>query len=46
MLIEVSPTSAEFWDAPGGSKVVQLANLVKSRLTGDRIEGDNETVEL
>lgn len=46
VLIEVTPHSAEFWDAPGGSKVVQVANLVKSRLTGKRIEGDNEVVDL
>jgi general stress protein 26 len=46
ILIEVTPDSAEFWDAPGGSKVVQVANLVKSRLTGKRVEGDNEVVDL
>lgn len=46
IIIEVTPESAEYWDAPGGSKVIQLANLVKSRLTGSRIEGDNEQVDL
>lgn len=46
ILIEVDVDSAEYWDAPGGSTVVQLANLVKAKLTGERIEGDNETVDL
>jgi len=46
VLIEVDADSAEYWAAPGGSKVISLANLVKSKLTGSRIEGDNERVEL
>ena len=46
ILIEVDAESAEYWDAPGGSKVVQLTNLVKAKLTGSRIEGDNEQVDL
>ncbi|AKT50323.1 pyridoxamine 5'-phosphate oxidase family protein [Arsenicicoccus sp. oral taxon 190] len=46
ILIEVTGESAEYWDAPGGSKVVQLANLVKATVTGKRVEGDNETVDL
>ena len=46
ILIEVTGDTAEYWDAPGGSKVVQLANLVKSAVTGKRVEGDNETVDL
>ena len=45
VLIEVVGTSAEYWDTPG-SKVVQLANLVKAKVTGDRYDGDNEAVEL
>lgn len=46
ILIEVDPSTAEYWDAPGGSRVVQLANLVKSAVTGRRIEGDNAEVDL
>ena len=46
ILIEVTPDSAEYWDAPGGSKAVQLANLVKAKLTGSRVEGDNAQVDL
>ena len=46
VLIEVNPDSAEYWGAPGGSTVVQLANLVKAKVAGDRIEGDNASVEL
>ena len=46
ILIEVDPDSAEYWDAPGGSKAVQLANLVKAKVSGARIEGDNAQVEL
>ena len=46
ILIEVDAESAEYWDAPGGSKVVQLTNLVKAKVTGDRVRGDNETVEM
>lgn len=46
ILIEVTADSAEYWGAPGGRRVVQLANLVKSRVTGERLEGEHGTVEL
>lgn len=46
ILIEVTGNTAEYWDAPGGSKVVQLANLVKSAVKKERIEGDNQVVDL
>lgn len=46
VLIEVVPDTAEYWNAPGGSTVVQLANLVKSKVTGERLEGGNETVQM
>lgn len=36
---------AEFWDSPGG-KIVTLARLVRARVTGDRFEGENATVDL
>jgi general stress protein 26 len=45
VLIKVDATSAEYWDTPG-SKVTQVANLVKAKVTGKRFEGDNETVDL
>lgn len=45
VLIRVDGDSAEYWDSPG-SKVVQVANLIKATVTGERYEGDNETVEL
>jgi general stress protein 26 len=45
VLLHVAADSAEYWDSPG-AKVVQLANLVKSKLTGKRVEGDSGTVEL
>lgn len=45
ILIEVEAESAEYWDAPGGSKTVQLANLAKSAVKGERIEGDNDVVD-
>ena len=46
ILIEVEPSSAEYWAAPGGSTIISLTNLVKSKVTGKRIEGDNERVDL
>ena len=45
ILIRVEADSAEYWDTPG-SKVVQVANLVKAKVTGERYEGDNEQVDL
>jgi general stress protein 26 len=45
VLIKVDADSAEYWDSPG-SKVTQVANLVKAKVTGKRFEGDNEKVDL
>ncbi|UNX54806.1 pyridoxamine 5'-phosphate oxidase family protein [Georgenia sp. TF02-10] len=45
VLLHVQAESAEYWDAPG-AKVVQLANLVRSKVTGKRVEGDSGTVSL
>jgi general stress protein 26 len=45
VLIKVTASSAEYWDTPN-SKVVQVVNLVKAKVTGERFEPDNETVEL
>ncbi len=45
VLIRINAESAEYWDSPG-AKVVQLANFVKAKVTGKRVEGDNEVVDL
>jgi general stress protein 26 len=45
ILIRVSAQSAEYWDTPG-SKVVQVANLVKAKVTGQRYDADNEKMDL
>ena len=45
VLIKVDAASAEYWDSPG-SKVTQVLNLVKAKVTGERFEGDNEQVDL
>ncbi len=45
ILIRVEAQSAEYWDTPG-SKVVQVANLVKAKVTGQRYQADNESVDL
>lgn len=46
VIVEVTGDTAEYWGAPGGSTVVQLANLVKAKVTGERLDGDNGTVSL
>jgi general stress protein 26 len=45
VLIRVSAESAEYWDTPG-SKVTQVANLVKAKVTGKTFDADNERVDL
>ena len=45
VLIRVSGDSAEYWDSPG-SKVTQIANLVKAKVTGRTFDAENETVDL
>jgi general stress protein 26 len=45
ILIKVSGESAEYWDTPG-SKVTQLTNLVKAKVTGRRFEAENQIVGL
>jgi general stress protein 26 len=45
VLLKVEADSAEYWDSPG-SKVTQVLNLVKAKVTGERYEGDNESVDL
>lgn len=46
VLIEIDGDTAEYWDAPGGSKVTQVANLIKAKVTGDTVDGENEVVDL
>jgi general stress protein 26 len=45
VLVHVEAHSAEYWDSPG-SKVTQVLNLVKSRVTGERYEADQGVVDL
>ena len=45
ILIKVSADSAEYWDTPG-SKVTQVANLVKAKVTGKTFDAENERVDL
>lgn len=44
-LLLVVTNSAQFWGTPGG-KVAALAQIVKSRVTGDRPAGDSDTTAL
>lgn len=46
ILIEVTGETAEYWDAPGGTKVTQVANLIRTAVTGKRAEGEQGVVEL
>ena len=45
VLVHVEAHSAEYWDSPG-SKVTQVLNLVKARVTGERYEADQGVVDL
>ena len=49
VLIKVGADSAEFWDTPG-SKATQVLNLVKAKVTGERLDDgdlvDNKVVDL
>ncbi|RKQ36826.1 pyridoxamine 5'-phosphate oxidase family protein [Kocuria tytonis] len=46
ILIEIDGDTAEYWDSPGSSKVTQVANLIKSKVTGDTVKGENDVVDL
>lgn len=46
VLIEIDADTAEYWDSPGDHRLAQVANLVKTKLTGKRAEGENEVVDL
>ena len=45
VLVLVESDSAQYWDAPG-SKVTQLLNLAKAKVTGQRYEGDSNKVDM
>jgi general stress protein 26 len=44
-LLKFSADSAEYWDSPGG-KVASLMSFVKSKVTGETLDADNEKVDL
>jgi general stress protein 26 len=44
-LLRVDALSGEYWDSPGG-KVATIAALVKQKVTGERLEADNEKFDL
>lgn len=46
VLIEVDGHTAEYWDAPGGSKITQVANLLKAKVKGETVDGDSGAVDL
>jgi general stress protein 26 len=44
-LLKFTAESAEYWDSPGG-KIASLFSFVKSKVTGEPYDAENETVEL
>jgi len=44
-LLKVNALSGEYWDSPGG-RLASAISFVKSRVTGEPMEGDNATFEL
>lgn len=46
VLIEIDADTASYTDAPGNSKIANLANFVKSRITGKQIDAESGTVDL
>lgn len=44
-LLKFSAESAEYWDSPGG-KLASLFSFVKSKITGEPYDAENEKVEL
>ncbi|MBD3779791.1 MAG: pyridoxamine 5'-phosphate oxidase family protein [Micrococcales bacterium] len=45
VLLRVRAESAEYWDAPGG-RLATLLSFVRAKVRGERLEGENERVEL
>ena len=44
-LLKVSALSGEYWDSPGG-RIASAVSFVKSKLTGQPYEGENEKFDL
>jgi len=44
-LLKFTADSAEYWDSPGG-RIASALSFVKSKITGEPLEGDNAKVEL
>lgn len=44
-LLKVDAEGAEYWDSPGG-RIASAIAFVKHKVTGERYEGDNDTIEL
>lgn len=45
VLLKVDAHSGEYWDSPGG-RVASVVAFVKHKVTGERMEGDNEKFDL
>lgn len=45
LLLKVEAHTAEYWDSPG-STVTTALSFVKAKVTGERLESENETVKL
>lgn len=45
VLLKIDTHSGEYWDSPGG-RVASVVAFVKHKVTGERIEGDNEKFDL
>ncbi|MFS0893855.1 pyridoxamine 5'-phosphate oxidase family protein [Microbacterium sp. 179-I 3D3 NHS] len=44
-LLRFTAETAEYWDSPGG-RIASLFSFVKSKLTGEQYDAENETVDL
>ncbi|WP_144873056.1 pyridoxamine 5'-phosphate oxidase family protein [Microbacterium sp. 1.5R] len=44
-LLKFTAETAEYWDSPGG-KIASLFSFVKSKITGEPYDAENETVRL
>ncbi len=45
VLLKVNAESGEYWDSPGG-RVASVLAFVKHKVTGERLEGENEKFDL
>lgn len=44
-LMRIDAKSMEYWDSPGG-RIASVLSFVKSKATGQRLEGENEVVDV